>query len=436
MSRGLKIGAAAIAALVLVATPLWPLTFLILFLVAIVAAVPRVGPGVLRFIGWSRWPIVGSTTGLAAAGILLLSSIAVGMVGNAVAPVPSSSPRPASAATTPPASRAPATGAAAAGSSTLSPAQTAVPRATATTAATPGPGAATDQPSSAITAGTPPIGGSAAAPMPTSCHMSATGLPDPACTPGATNPAVTQATIGATICVSGYTTTIRPSSSYTDSLKVQQMKLYGVGGTTADFEEDHLIPLEAGGDPRDPRNLWPEPWNDAGSLLGARSKDKVENWARDQICSGKQTLTAVQQLIASNWLGAYAEANGSAPIAGPATASPGATPAPASTAAPTPAPATNPAPAATFSVTITASDWGSLAAVTTAGATCTATARYANGNLSVAQGITATHVADGNGAVSWTYTRTASTTKGTGTHTVTCSNGGQTKSASAPFTVQ
>jgi len=44
-------------------------------------------------------------------------------------------------------------------------------------------------------------------------------LPDPACTPGATNSAVTRATIATTICRSGYTKTIRPPASYTGALK-------------------------------------------------------------------------------------------------------------------------------------------------------------------------------------------------------------------------
>jgi hypothetical protein len=258
--------------------------------------------------------------------------------------------------------------------------------------------------------------------------MSATGLPDPSCTPGVANPAVTQGNIGQTICVSGYTATIRPPSSYTDALKIQQMVAYGeTTMTTADVEEDHLIPLEAGGDPRDPRNLWPEPWNDAGALLGAHTKDKVENWARDQICSGRQTLAVIQQLIASNWLAAYAEANGSAP---PSTIIPTASP----IVTPTAPPASSPPPAA-FGVTITTSQYGSLAATTLAAANCTARARLPSGNYSQAQGITVAKVADGNGAVSWTYTRVSSTTPGVGTHTVSCTLSGQTVAASALFTV-
>jgi hypothetical protein len=37
------------------------------------------------------------------------------------------------------------------------------------------------------------------------------------------------------------------------------MLQYNESGPATDYEEDHLIPLELGGAPRDPRNLWPEP---------------------------------------------------------------------------------------------------------------------------------------------------------------------------------
>ena len=98
-------------------------------------------------------------------------------------------------------------------------------------------------------------------------------LPVSAVTPGATNSAVTQSNIQKTICISGYTATIRPTSSYTTKLKIQQLKSlpysrYGSTSTSL-FEEDHLIPLELGGNPTSPLNLWPEPWNDA---YGAHKK--------------------------------------------------------------------------------------------------------------------------------------------------------------------
>lgn len=52
-------------------------------------------------------------------------------------------------------------------------------------------------------------------------------LPDPARTPGAVNPAVTQANINDTICVPGWTATVRPPESYTERLKRRQIAEYG-----------------------------------------------------------------------------------------------------------------------------------------------------------------------------------------------------------------
>src|SRR5262245_11881966 len=77
-------------------------------------------------------------------------------------------------------------------------------------------------------------------------------------TPGALNPAVTQATIGATICKRGWTRTIRPPVSYTNALKQRGLHAYGLRGPPSGYQEDHLISLELGGHPTDVRNLWPE----------------------------------------------------------------------------------------------------------------------------------------------------------------------------------
>jgi hypothetical protein len=130
------------------------------------------------------------------------------------------------------------------------------------------------------------------------CH-SVNGLPDPICTPGVADPRVTQDNILTTICVSGYTTKVRPSSRYTDALKTQQIKAYGYTDTKlTDYEEDHLIPLEIGGHPTDPKNLWPE------LLTGpypATKKDGVENSVHTKVCAGLMTLAAAQAAIAANW---------------------------------------------------------------------------------------------------------------------------------------
>jgi hypothetical protein len=112
---------------------------------------------------------------------------------------------------------------------------------------------------------------------------------DPARTPGVLNPDVTQANIRSTICRHGWTDTVRPPTSYTNALKAKQMRRYGETGSLSDYQEDHLISLELGGNPTDPRNLWPEPYPRASDV------DKIENELNDQVCSGELTLAEAQQ---------------------------------------------------------------------------------------------------------------------------------------------
>jgi hypothetical protein len=121
--------------------------------------------------------------------------------------------------------------------------------------------------------------------------------PDPTCTPGALNPAVTQATIASTICTSGWTATIRPPTSYTNKIKAEAIAAYGdyAGTAMGSYELDHLISLEIGGSPTAVANLWPEKGEH-------NDKDPVENAAKRAVCSGQMTLTDVQQQIATNWV--------------------------------------------------------------------------------------------------------------------------------------
>jgi hypothetical protein len=111
---------------------------------------------------------------------------------------------------------------------------------------------------------------------------------DPVRTPGVLNPDVTQATIGSTICVTGWTRTIRPSTEYTNALKRKQMRAYRETGAESDYQEDHMISLELGGHPTDPRNLWPEPYPRASQV------DTIENDLNRQVCDGSLTLAEAQ----------------------------------------------------------------------------------------------------------------------------------------------
>ena len=137
-----------------------------------------------------------------------------------------------------------------------------------------------------------------------SCHYRYSGvypLPDPSCTPGSISPAVTQANINSTICVSGYTATVRPPSNITSAEKIGSAAAYGYTGSFSTGEYDHLVPLELGGDPNDPANLWVEPNDRAGATSVYNTKDTLENRLRVMVCAGQLALATAQQAIASNW---------------------------------------------------------------------------------------------------------------------------------------
>ena len=125
-------------------------------------------------------------------------------------------------------------------------------------------------------------------------------------TPGALNTSVTQANIATTVCKSGWTATIRPTVTYTNKLKDTQLKTTYAsyvkiwGPKPSAYEEDHLISLQLGGNPSDPKNLWPEPY--AG--IGARKKDVVETALKRLVCAGTLKLADAQKAIL-DWPTAY-----------------------------------------------------------------------------------------------------------------------------------
>ncbi|MET7728839.1 hypothetical protein [Streptomyces mirabilis] len=140
-----------------------------------------------------------------------------------------------------------------------------------------------------------------------SCHFryeKGEPLEDPVCTPGAVSPAVTQENLKSTICrKGGYTSSIRPSTSVTGKEKALNAASYGYKGRMGDAEYDHLISLQLGGDPNDPRNLWvepPDPGHKAGGGVNNR-KDPVETKLHTAVCAGKVTLRAAQKAIVTDW---------------------------------------------------------------------------------------------------------------------------------------
>ena len=131
----------------------------------------------------------------------------------------------------------------------------------------------------------------------------ASDLPDPVLTPGAINLKVTQENIQQTVCVKGYSKSIRPPAYFTNKLKKRQIQEYGYADSNPkNYEEDHLIPLSIGGAPDDPLKLWPEPrfgeWN-------AGRKNQLEFVIYRMVCAHEITLKKAQHAMATNWIEAW-----------------------------------------------------------------------------------------------------------------------------------
>ena len=117
---------------------------------------------------------------------------------------------------------------------------------------------------------------------------------------------VTQANIHQTICVPGYSASVRPPLYYTERIKRQRMREEHLPGRLSDYELDHWWPIEDGGSPTDDRNLVMQPWKQA------REKDAVENYVHLQICLGELLLKDVPYQM-QHWRETYETMTGRKP---------------------------------------------------------------------------------------------------------------------------
>lgn len=141
----------------------------------------------------------------------------------------------------------------------------------------------------------------------TFCCFSALGqssqLPDMHLTPGSIDPAVKQENIHSTVCIKGYTDSVRPDKEYTNRLKHEQLRQYRYADLNPrNYEQDHLIPLNIGGNPNDPKNLWPQPRQGEWS---AEQKNDLEFVVYKMVCRGEISLHEAQQRMARDWIQAY-----------------------------------------------------------------------------------------------------------------------------------
>jgi hypothetical protein len=119
------------------------------------------------------------------------------------------------------------------------------------------------------------------------------------CIAQVTNPEVTQENIKQTICVPGWTKTIRPPTSYTNRIKVELVQATtDATDAVEDYELDHIIPLAVGGHPTSSDNLALQLWDGPD---GAHAKDVVEVRMKRLVCLGKISLAKAQACFINGW---------------------------------------------------------------------------------------------------------------------------------------
>lgn len=132
--------------------------------------------------------------------------------------------------------------------------------------------------------------------------------PDARLTPGATNPAITQANIAQTICVAGYANGSVKSGekgvrNVPQSEKLAVYREYGITNhPNGAYEIDHLISIELGGS-NDIKNLWPESY--VTKPYNAHTKDKLEDRLHALVCAKKVSLSEAQTAIRTDWIATY-----------------------------------------------------------------------------------------------------------------------------------
>lgn len=116
----------------------------------------------------------------------------------------------------------------------------------------------------------------------------------------------------ADICVRGYSKKVR---NVPQRLKEQVYRAYGITSRQkGEYEIDHLVSLELGGS-NSVRNLWPESYKTP--TWNAHTKDRLENYLHQRICSGQEDIKEAQREIAVDWISSYRKyfgEPGSAPL--------------------------------------------------------------------------------------------------------------------------
>lgn len=100
----------------------------------------------------------------------------------------------------------------------------------------------------------------------------------------------------ATVCSSGYASSVRPRGEEWHQIKRALYERAGLPrGQRYGYVADHIVPLELGGAPADLRNLWLQPYSES------HAKDRVEDELHILVCDSRMALTDAQRRIAHDW---------------------------------------------------------------------------------------------------------------------------------------
>ena len=120
-------------------------------------------------------------------------------------------------------------------------------------------------------------------------------VPNPTLTPGSVLPNVT----AADVCTPGWA---RAHRNVPESEKRAVFQRYQITPSGTDFEIDHLISLQLGGD-NSLANLWPQSYHTL--VWNAHTKDQLENRLHWLVCHGQLSLADAQTAIRGDWRVAY-----------------------------------------------------------------------------------------------------------------------------------
>jgi hypothetical protein len=110
------------------------------------------------------------------------------------------------------------------------------------------------------------------------------------------NPAVTQATIQSTICMTGWTRAVRTPFAIIDRIKSEKLRAVGfIDADRSRFQLDYIIPLSLGGAPDDRRNFQLQRWGEAAE------KDMLEACLQRLVCAERVTLDEARGAIWRDW---------------------------------------------------------------------------------------------------------------------------------------